>query len=178
MHDSGLPLRQRHLGTFVVDAVISRIRTSEVGSRVVLERVRTAPTCGNRCFRSRWNHDTEAAPLAVLRAVEVVGAIAKRDFRRPDVVQDLRVGPRVGQRAVRNQIAAPRYGVGGNRHLEAAARRCGLGTRSGCRCWRGGGSRCWRWSRCRSRSGRGSGGGRFYASTISRDEQRGRQRYR
>src|SRR5438876_1068310 len=78
-----------------VDAVVLRIRPREVRARVMLARGRAAEARGQRRLRPRGNHDAETAAGAEDRAVHVVGAIADGEFSRSDVVENLRVGPRV-----------------------------------------------------------------------------------
>src|SRR5678816_2275761 len=112
-----LSLRQRDLRALVVDAVVSRIGAGVVGARVVFEVVRAAPPCGQCRLGAGGNHNSEAALLAGERAIEVVGAIAEGDFHRTEVVQNLGVGPGVGERAVRDGVAAPRDRVWRNRYL-------------------------------------------------------------
>src|SRR5439155_19958237 len=103
------------------DAVVLRIGARKIRPRVVLERVRAAEARGERGLRSRRDHDAEATLLAEESAVEVIGAIADRELRGTDVVENLRVGPRVRERAIRNQIAAPRNRIRRNRHLQDTA---------------------------------------------------------
>src|SRR5204862_7239792 len=100
-------LGQRDVRALVVDAVVFRVGARKIRPRVVLERVRAAEARGERSFRSSRNHDAEPALLAEESAVEIIGAIADRELRGTDVVENLRIGPRVRERAIRNQIAAP-----------------------------------------------------------------------
>src|SRR4051812_1258540 len=111
---------ERDVRTGVVDPVVLRVGAGEVGARVVHDVVRAAEAGRELLFRAGGNHDAQAAFLVELRAVKPVGAVADRDLRAADVVEDLRVGPRVGQAAIRNRRGTPRHRVGRNRHLQDA----------------------------------------------------------
>ena len=87
----------------------------------MLERIRAAEARRQRGLRSRRDHDAETASLAQEIVVHVIRAIAQRDLRGADVVENLRVGPRVRQRAVRNRVAAPRHGIRRDGYLQDAA---------------------------------------------------------